>query len=298
MNNKKGLKLTMFRSVQVKIILMIMVLAILMFVSYGLITIQSLKQLAMPEDVINKSIVTMLIITVAFMIISILIIWFTSKVITRPLYKLIESAEKVTEDKELKNFKFENTKRNTEIDELINVFETMTAGLKENLNKVTTQKKQIETILQHMTDGIIAFDLEGNIIHINSAAKKLLELDDNQNTFATIFNKVNADINLERIVYLEDWTTSETRANINDKYLKIFFASFKNELDRPAGVIALIQDITEHVKLDNMRKEFIADVSHELKTPLTSIMGYAETLSTSEYDPEMQERFLKVINTS
>ena len=254
MNNKKGLKLTMFRSVQVKIILMIMVLAILMFVSYGLITIQSLKQLAMPEDVINKSIVTMLIITVAFMIISILIIWFTSKVITRPLYKLIESAEKVTEDKELKNFKFENTKRNTEIDELINVFETMTAGLKENLNKVTTQKKQIETILQHMTDGIIAFDLEGNIIHINSAAKKLLELDDNQNTFATIFNKVNADINLERIVYLEDWTTSETRANINDKYLKIFFASFKNELDRPAGVIALIQDITEHVKLDNMRK--------------------------------------------
>ena len=73
------------------------------------------------------------------------LIWFTSKVITRPLYKLIESAEKVTEDKELKNFKFENTKRNTEIDELINVFETMTAGLKENLNKVTTQKKQIET---------------------------------------------------------------------------------------------------------------------------------------------------------
>ena len=297
MNNKKGLKLTMFRSVQVKIILMIMVLAILMFVSYGLITIQSLKQLAMPEDVINKSIVTMLIITVTFMIISILIIWFTSKVITRPLYKLIESAEKVTEDKELKNFKFENTKRNTEIDELINVFETMTAGLKENLNKVTTQKKQIETILQHMTDGIIAFDLEGNIIHINSAAKKLLELDDNQNTFATIFSKINTDINLEKIVYLEDWTTSETRANINDRYLKIFFASFKNELDRPAGVIALIQDITEHVKLDNMRKEFIADVSHELKTPLTSIMGYAETLSTSEYDPEMQERFLKVINT-
>ena len=287
----------MFRSVQVKIILMIMVLAILMFVSYGLVTIQTMRNLTMPAEAINKSIVTMLIITFSFMIISALIIWFTSKVITKPLYKLIESAEKVTEDKEIKNIKFENSKRNTEIDELINVFETMTAGLKENLNKVTTQKKQIETILQHMTDGIIAFDLEGNIIHINSAAKKLLELDDNQNTFATIFSKINTDINLEKIVYLEDWTTSETRANINDRYLKIFFASFKNELDRPAGVIALIQDITEHVKLDNMRKEFIADVSHELKTPLTSIMGYAETLSTSEYDPEMQERFLKVINT-
>ena len=52
----------------------------------------------------------------------------------------------------------------------------MTAGLKENLNEVTRQKKQIETILQHMTDGIIAFNLEGKIIHINPASMKLLEI--------------------------------------------------------------------------------------------------------------------------
>ena len=59
----------------------------------------------------------------------------------------------------------------------------------------------------------------------------------------------------------------------------------------------LVQDITEHVKLDNMRKEFIADVSHELKTPLTSIMGYAETLSEMDYDKEIQGKFLNVITT-
>ena len=173
----------------------------------------------------------------------------------------------------------------------------MTAGLKKNLNEVTRQKKQIETILQHMNDGIIAFDLEGNIMHINPAAIKLLEIPETSKNFESIFGKIDSDINLEKIIYLENWTTSETRININDKYLKIFFASFKNELDRPAGVIVLIQDITEHVKLDNMRKEFIADVSHELKTPLTSILGYSETLSNSEYDPEMQEKFLKVIST-
>lgn len=63
------------------------------------------------------------------------------------------------------------------------------------------------------------------------------------------------------------------------------------------GVMVLIQDITEHVKLDNMRKEFVADVSHELKTPLTSIMGYAETLATTEYDKETQEKFLNVITS-
>ena len=57
------------------------------------------------------------------------------------------------------------------------------------------------------------------------------------------------------------------------------------------------RDITEHVKLDNMRKEFVADVSHELKTPITSIMGYADTLLESEYDKEMQTKFLEVISS-
>lgn len=61
--------------------------------------------------------------------------------------------------------------------------------------------------------------------------------------------------------------------------------------------MVLIQDITEHVRLDNMRKEFVADVSHELKTPLTSILGYSETLATSEYDKELQTKFLNVISS-
>ena len=59
----------------------------------------------------------------------------------------------------------------------------------------------------------------------------------------------------------------------------------------------MIQDITEHVKLDNMRKEFVADVSHELKTPITSIMGYADTLLEGEYDDETRTKFLNVISS-
>ena len=288
----------MFRSVQIKIILIIMVLAILMVLGYGIFSIQTMKQAAVAEKLINSNIMIVLIITFSFILISAVIIWFTSKIITKPIYKLIKSAEKIAEGDETKvPIQFENSKRNTEIDELINAFEAMTAGLKENLNEVTRQKKQIETILQHMTDGIIAFNLEGKIIHINPAAIKLLGITEQKNSFNEVFENIDSEINLEKIVYLENWTTSEKRINIKDRYLKIFFASFKNEVDRPAGVIVLIQDITEHVKLDNMRKEFIADVSHELKTPLTSIMGYAETLANSEYDIEMQEKFLKVITS-
>ena len=284
----------MFKSVQVKIILIIMVLAILMFLSYGIYTIQELQNSNIQNEIINKNIFVFIIITAAFVGISIIVIWFTSRVITRPIYKLIKSAEKIAEGEELK---IDNSKGNTEIDGLIQAFDTMTVGLNENLNKVTRQKKQIETILQYMTDGIMAFDLNGNIIHINSAAITLLGLTGPKNNFNEIFKSIDLDVNLEKIIYLEDWAKSERKIiNVKDKYLKIFFASFKDELERPAGAIVLIQDITEHVRLDNMRKEFIADVSHELKTPLTSIMGYAETLANSEYDPEMQEKFLKVIN--
>ena len=86
------------------------------------------------------------------------------------------------------------------------------------------------------------------------------------------------------------------KITVGDKFLNMFFAQFKDENDRPSGIMVLIQDITEHVKLDNMRKEFVADVSHELKTPLTSILGYAETLSETDYDDEIRQKFLGVIS--
>jgi len=293
----------MFKSVQIKIILIIMILAIVMFVGYGAITIgfihtlkTNMNEISM-DEIMSKNITIILIFTISFIILSGIITWFTSKVITRPIYKLIKSAEKMAEGDEIKSIPIYNAKGNTEIDALIYSFENITAGLKENLNEVTRQKKQFETILLHMTDGIIAFNTEGKKIHINPAAKRLLEIKDDGKDFDEIFKWIDKEINIEKIIYLENWTTSEKQINIKDKYLKIFFAPFKDELERPAGVIALIQDITEHVKLDNMRKEFIADVSHELKTALTSVLGYAETLSNSDYDPELQEKFLNVITS-
>ena len=152
-------------------------------------------------------------------------------------------------------------------------------------------------IFLHMTDGIIAFDMDGKIILINPAAKKLLSISPEDGSFEEVFGKFELDINMEKIIYLENWTSTEERIEVEDRYVKAFFAPFRNEKDRPAGVIAVLQDITEHVKLDNMRKEFIADVSHELKTPITSIMGYADTLLEGDYDKEIREKFLNVIAT-
>ena len=167
--------------------------------------------------------------------------------------------------------------------------------LRDKLNEVSSRKNQIETILLHMTDGIIAFNMKGEIILINPAAKKFLSISPEDNTFEDIFGKFKLDINMEKVIYLETWTSTEQRIQVDDRYVKVLFAPFKNEDERPDGVIVVIQDITEHVKLDNMQKELVADVSHELKTPITSIMGYADTLLEGGYDEETQSKFLNVI---
>ena len=149
------------------------------------------------------------------------------------------------------------------------------------------------SVFLHMTDGIIAFDRNGVVILINPAAKQMMNISPQATTFEDIFGRLH--INLEKIIYLENWTNTEERISIDDRFLNVYFAPFKKDNDKTVGVIAVLQDITEHVKLDNMRKEFIADVSHELKTPITSIMGYADTLLEEEYDKETQSKFLNVI---
>ena len=149
------------------------------------------------------------------------------------------------------------------------------------------------SVFLHMTDGIIAFDRNGVVILINPAAKQMMNISPQDTKFEDIFGRLH--INLEKIIYLENWTNTEERINIDDRFLNVYFAPFKKDNDKTVGVIAVLQDITEHVKLDNMRKEFIADVSHELKTPITSIMGYADTLLEEEYDKETQSKFLNVI---
>ena len=297
----------MIKNVQLKIILIFSILGIILIGGIGIAFVYNLQNidlgiLAQNEEELIKyqeliatqvhdiKVITIILISV-YGLISILIGIFVAKVILDPIAKLIDSAPKIAAGESLE---LENGKK-TNVDDLTGAFNLMTNELRENLKEVNRQKRQIETILLHMTDGIIAFDIEGNIMHINPAATELLNLTENENTFDKIFSKLNIDINLEKTIYLENWTSSEQRVQVEDKYLNIFFASFKDEQEIAAGVIAVIQDITEHVKLDNMRKEFVADVSHELKTPITSIMGYADTLLECEYDKETQDKFLNVI---
>ncbi len=300
----------MFRNIQFKIMLIFFLVGIIIITGLGIAFISNLNVVNMQISngqiselnqasnaivQIQENTKNILIISgIIFFIIGVLIAIFLSKFVIYPINKLIESAEKIAEEDKNKKHIIKSRKNN-KVGNLENAFDIMTTELKEKLREVSTQKNQIETILLHMTDGIIAFNMNGEIILINPAAKKFLSIRPEDNTFDDIFKKFKLDINMEKIIYLENWTSTEQRIQVENNYVNVLFAPFKNETDRPDGVIAVVQDITEHVKLDNMQKELVADVSHELKTPITSIMGYADTLLEGEYDKETQDKFLNVI---
>lgn len=292
----------MLKNIQSKIIFIFFIIGIFIIGGFGWYFINSLNtinnqitsnQVSQMGQVINQinqltneTKIMLIVSCVVFFIVGITIAIYLSRFVIYPINKLIKASNKILEEDRKKGKK---SKKDT--------LGLMTTELKEKLSEVSTQKNQIETILLHMTDGIIAFNRQGEIILINPAAKKLLSIGPEDNNFEDIFKKFNLNINMEKIIYLENWTSTEQRIPVEDKYAKVIFAPFKNENERPDGVIAVIQDITEHVKLDNMQKELVADVSHELKTPITSIMGYADTLLEGEYDKETQDKFLNVIAT-
>ena len=303
----------MIKNVQFKIILVFFLVGIILIGGLGCFYIYSLnvlndsinsgtlEGLGQVINIINNiksnTFLALIVCTAVFIVVGILIFVFLSKFVIYPINKLIKSAEKITEEDSKDGTKKTKSRKKTEMDNLENVLGLMTTELKEKLSEVSTQKNQIETILLHMTDGIIAFNRQGDVILINPAAKKFLSIRPEDETFDDIFKKFDVSINMEKIIYLENWTSTEQRIKVDDNYVNVFFAPFKNDTERPDGVIAVIQDITEHVKLDNMQKELVADVSHELKTPITSIMGYADTLLEGEYDKETQSKFLNVIAT-
>lgn len=289
----------MFKNIQFKIMLIFFIIGIVIIGGFGIFFINSLdllnsqiqsNEIGQVANQLNRlendTKILLLVSSSVFVVIGILIAMYLSKFVIYPINKLIKGATRITEEERKRGKRAKK-----------NAFGLMSTELKQKLSEVSTQKNQIETIMLHMTDGIIAFNRKGRIILINPAAKKFLNIGPEDNTFEDIFKKFNLNINMERIIYLENWTSTEQRIQVEDTYVNVFFAPFKDESDRPDGVIAVIQDITEHVKLDNMQKELVADVSHELKTPITSIMGYADTLLEGEYDKETQDKFLNVIAT-
>ena len=227
------------------------------------------------------------------LIITILLAYLLSRTITSPIITLTKRAEGIASGK------FENvpvSDSNDEIGRLSNTFRYMSSALSSTIDEVNTEKTKVESILQNMTDGILSFNLSGELIHINPEAEKLLGASYIGGvTFNSLFKELDIDINIGSLLYMDRGEPIEQVVTLGSKYVRFSFATVMKD-NKPDGVLVVLHDITSSEKLELSRREFVANVSHELRTPLTTIKSYAETLMDTPFDDvKVQNRFLGVI---
>ena len=222
------------------------------------------------------------------LVISILLSFLLSKTMVIPIQRLTEGAMRVAEGDFSR--RIEVTSRD-EIGVLTDTFNDMARQLRDTLRQVENERNKLDTLFLHMTDGVVAFDRDGKVIHSNPAAEGMLGRPIGpEATYEAFFGDQYA---LEEAMAAPDHLEGEIR--VGDQVLDLLLAPFDRE--QQGGVLVVLHDVTEERKNQEMQREFVANVSHELRTPLTNIRSYAETLSDSAGDipPAMEKKFLGVI---
>ena len=187
-----------------------------------------------------------------------------------------------------------------EIGEFAKNFNYMIDTINFTIRDITDKNTQLKSIMQSVSHGILAIDTRGKILLINDLAKKMVEGD----SYVTAEGKnirqfIKNELILESVLHnmCSEHSTIIQKNIKNDIIYKIKIDPVHFEdTDAVIGFIINIENITEYAKLENMRKEFVANVSHELKTPITSIQGFIETLKmTDNLDEDTKNRFLTII---
>ena len=193
-----------------------------------------------------------------------------------------------------------SAKSKDEIGQLAGVLNELRIQLSTTLTQISNEKSKLETILRYMADGLIAIDLSGKIIHANQAALRILKAETvglDTIHYDEIIKNLNESLVLEKLAEkCEEGVAAETFSADGSTYA-VRYDRFKDEKGGDIGIIMIIQDITERQKMENMQTDFVANVSHELKTPLTTIKSYTETLLEGELtDSDTAKNFLSIID--
>lgn len=241
-------------------------------------------------SVIEDSKVIITYATIISLITTSILGYFIANSITNPIRALTKKAKAMAKG----NFNQSvEVKSDDEIGELGLMFNFLTKELRETIGKMDLEKSKLNTIFNYMAEGVIAIDRNNKLIHANSIAKKILNISEKD---------FNREINLKSInLYNIDYKNEETLkgeelTKISDTFYKIKYAPYKSDTFVNSGLIIVLQNVNKEHMLDIMRKEFVANVSHELKTPITTIKSYTETLLDSDLDRSSEKKFLKVID--
>ena len=180
-------------------------------------------------------------------------------------------------------------------------YNAIIARIQDRIFKQKNRNHVLSSVMSQMQNGIIAVDQNLNVIYITPVAKKLLGIVGNPE-YKNV-NEVSKDVKLDEVfteamrqegVYTNE-VAARTAVGRGHRPLRLYVSPMRQE-DQVVGALAIVEDITELRRLEQVRTDFAANVSHELKTPLTSIRGFVETLQAGAIDnPEMAHKFLNII---
>ena len=241
---------------------------------------------------LNWNLFTILIRAILFgLVVAIFLSFLLSKTITTPVEKLTDQAARIAAGDFTSSAQIQSE---DEIGILSDTFDEMSAQLETTLRQVEEERNKLDTLFQHMADGMVAFDSDGILLQFNAAAEEMLDRKlDESLRYTDVFPEVQ--VRQEDVAL--DGRSIEIDYAAGPRFLKIYFAPIRLGAEGK-GLMAVLHDVTEQRKLDDSRREFVANVSHELRTPLTNVRGYAETLmSADDIDRDIQMRFLGVISS-
>lgn len=223
------------------------------------------------------------------LLVSVTLSFLLAKTIIDPIEKLTEGTERIAKGDFNETLNVEST---DEIGILTTTFNDMASVLHKTLEAVENERNKLDTLFLHMTDGVVAYDGNGALIHCNPAAAALLGRKSEDCRYSELFETMCP---FAQVVSLQRSDFVESELAVGDRSVEVCLAPFSDE--QRGGVLVVLHDVTEHRKTEERRKEFVANVSHELRTPLTNIRSYAETIREAgdELSRETENDFLDVV---
>lgn len=230
------------------------------------------------------------------LIVSIVVATLFSNIFSTAIKQLtlaVEDVSKGNYDKKI------DINSNDEIGKLADAFNLMARELKYTVLQLKDRNIKLESILNSINSGLIAIDADYNIMLLNHLSYKFLGINDgnliNRNFYEVVQNKSVLNL-LNKSTVNNEYAVEEINHN-NLKILRISANPIINTDSKGIGTVLLIEDITQIKKLEQIRSEFVSNVTHELKTPLTSIKGFVDTLKNGAIeDFDIAKHFLDIID--
>ncbi len=227
---------------------------------------------------------------------ALLVALFLTLRIAKPILKITKRAEGFQQGELYESF---DDIKSSEFSGLADAVNHMGYVMTESIQRMNADKHRVEVILEHINNGIMTFDNEQQIIQINSAARRILKIGNKSSkeiTFDKFFKELGLEVRMAEFSYLEKSNTIEKEIKNGGGYIKAWFIPFKMDSERNAGVVCVFEDITDQFNVMSAMRKFVADVSHELKTPITVISSYTETVLNSYLDDKaMTANLLNIV---